>query len=82
MHISETHEKANFVRHDSCDDCGSSDAVGVYDDDIRSVSPVTPTHRVRNPMARQVRQPQYRKRVRPIQADLLQGEAQAIPGRT
>ena len=27
-----THDKANFVRHESCPDCGSSDARSLYDD--------------------------------------------------
>ena len=25
-------DKGTFIRHDACPDCGSSDALGVYDD--------------------------------------------------
>ena len=33
MNMVSPHSKANFVRHEPCENCGSSDANGVYDDD-------------------------------------------------
>lgn len=81
MQISQTHQKANFVRHDSCDECGSSDAVGVYDDDHTfcfSCNAYTPGSQSDGTAG----SPAAVSEANTIQQkDLLSGEAQAIPAR-
>ena len=58
-----THDKANFVRHESCPDCGSSDARASTMTDITSAS-LAKRIRQRNPVARAVKTQPVRWRTR------------------
>ena len=75
--------EATFIKHTSCDVCGSSDANGVYDDGngqhIRTVSPVKPI----NPIAKQMAQNrrQFQTKTKPSKKSLLKGEPKALSAR-
>ena len=74
-------EKGTFIRHDACPDCGSKDALGVYDDhsycySCQTHTPAEPGSQGDAPAAGPLADQGEAKR-----QDLLQATFQAIPAR-
>ena len=80
---SDNDQDSTFISHDACPDCGSSDALGVYDDAHtycfschKHTQNAEPSEAVM-----QQQQPLYRTKDKAIGKDLFQGEVQALPAR-
>lgn len=82
MAMPDTHQGSNFVQHASCEKCGSSDGVGVFDDQHGYCFVCSHYYETYGePDGTAGETTSIPATGSPKQKALLQGEAQAIPGR-